>query len=1006
MVFDVSLGMIVRNEGRTLEKCLESVAPYVKEIVIGLAGESTDNTEEIARRFTDKVFDIPWTDDFSEARNQVLEKVTGDYFMWLDGDDILIGGEHINRTLRQNPNVDGFYMGYDYARDEFGNNTCYLIRERIVRLQDQLPYRGWKWIGKVHEVLAPHGFQNTGMEVRDIVVQHHKPANKHEPDRNIKILYEQLAAGEPTPDPRVLAYLCTENMGRGNLKEAIIHAQRFVKVSGWDEERYQMQHRIADMRRALGEYDKALQADFAAISIQPDWPDAYLGLAETYAALNQYKAVIEWTKSAATKQAPQTMLIIDPLDYTFKPLIILAGAYAWLGDMEMALENYQKAYEIRPDQAVMTQMNLLQREINLRKVVDSFLTLREHLGRNDEWLKVRKLFDVVPKHVQQHPAIHDAWARTEAQTAHIYNPQLMSDYYTGNPGWYPSADSVIQDPNWLKYPRMKFAIDTAKRLGAKNVVDWGCSDGFISLPLAREGNLHVTGFDLDPRCVDLATDRAKRWGIDARFEIGNIDEIGGWEGDKADLAIAFEVIEHTVDPNEFLRKIELTAKHIALTTPYLSWDQGNLQEWDRVEPKGHLRIFDQYDLEAIITPRGRIWNLYRQSWGPTGSNGGWLFVDYEPGRRHDKNIIIGAMGSPEKWGPRKFEEGGLGGSETAIIKLSEGFVNAGHRPIVYTDIDEPGYYNGVCYRPPENFRKEIASDLFIAWRTPEYADLDLNTKCLVLWMHDTDSGDRITVERARKFDYIVVLSDWHKQNMMEKYPFLRPENTPNNRDVFVVLGNGVDFSRFEGKVKREDKRVIYSSSPDRGLDIILESVWPKVIEEVPDAELHIYYGWALFDKFAASYPYLAEFRAKINALLLNSKGVVQHGRVNQRDLAEAFQKSSIWLYPTYFSETYCITAIEAQLGGAIPITNRLAALNETVQSGINIVGDVHTPEAQQAYADAVIHVLNTPMKDRAKVHEKIRKAAPARSWDDIAKDWASFFLNHPEGELERGERAL
>lgn len=987
MSFNVTLGMIVRNESRTLEQCLQSVAPFVNEIVIGLAGESTDNTEEIARQFTDKVINIPWTDDFAEARNALWPHVTGDYFMWVDGDDIVIGAEKIPQLLRDNPNVDGFYMGYDYARDEFGNNTCFLIRERIVRLQDELPDRGWKWVGKVHEVLIP-SFPHSGMNVGDIVIQHHKPAGKHPADRNTKILYQQLQDSEPNPDPRVLAYLCTENMGRGNFAEAILHAQRFVKVSGWDEERYQMQHRIADMYRSMGDHKKAIAADHAAIEIQPDWPDAYLGLAESYAGLNQYKLAIEWTKAAATKKAPQTMLIIDPLDYTYKPLVILAGAYAWLGDMEMAVENYRQAYAIRQDQQVASQINLITRELELRNVVAAFNTLREHLGRHDEWLKVRKLFDVVPKYVQQHPDIMSAWQRTMIQTAHVEKPEIMAEFYTGNPHWAPMSDEMVLDQGWLNYPRMKFAIDTVRRVGAKNVVDWGCSDGFIALPLSRETGAHVTGFDLDPRCVELAAARADKWGLDCRFDVGNIDEIGGWEGEKADLAIAFEVIEHTVDPSVFLTKLEQTAKRIAMTTPYMAWEGGNIPAWDRVEPKGHLRIFDQFDMEALLTPRGRIWNLYREPWHNTG----WLFVDYEPGVRHDKNIIIGALSTPEAWNPRMWEKGGLGGSETAIIKLSEAFAKQGHRPIVYTNVDEPGYYNGACYRPTEHFRDKIASDLFIAWRMPELADQDLNTKCLVLWMHDTDAGDRLTIERARKFDYIVVLTEWHKQYMMERYPFLRPENTPGNRDVFVVIGNGVDFSRFEGKVQRDEKRVIYSSSPDRGLDIILEHIWPKVIEAVPDAELHIYYGWNNFDKFIPMFPHLGEFRAKMNHLLLNSKGVVQHGRVNQAELAEAFQKSSVWLYPTYFSETYCITAVEAQLAGVIPITNRLAALNETVHSGINIIGDVYQPETHKAYVEAVIQVLQTPLKDRKQVHKDIQRLAPARSWDAVAADWAERFL--------------
>src|SRR3970282_436386 len=104
-----SLGMIVRNSEKTLAQCLESVAPHVDEIVIGLGGESTDSTEEIARKFTDKVFQLEWNDDFSEARNQVLSKITGDYYLWLDADDELVGGENLRSLPTDFPEIDAFY---------------------------------------------------------------------------------------------------------------------------------------------------------------------------------------------------------------------------------------------------------------------------------------------------------------------------------------------------------------------------------------------------------------------------------------------------------------------------------------------------------------------------------------------------------------------------------------------------------------------------------------------------------------------------------------------------------------------------------------------------------------------------------------------------------------------------------------------------------------------------------------------------------------------------------
>lgn len=984
----ISLGMIVRNEGRTLRKCLESAAPYVDEIVIGLGGESTDDTEAIAREFTDKVIQLQWKDDFALARNEILDLCTGDYFLWLDGDDILIGGEGLRRLPQEFPIVDSFFFGYDYARDTDGRNVCYLIRERLVRIDAA---HNWQWKGRVHEVLVPVGFEPQNMFVENMLVQHHKPADKHDPNRNMDLLYRELEAQEPNPDPRLLVYLGSENALRGNLKEALLHWQRFVLLSGWDEEKYQTLHRMGDAYRLLGNLEKAIDCNRQAIELLPEHPDAWLGLAEIYYQQQNYKAAIEYTKIGVAKPKPQTMLITNPDDYGYAPAVVLGLAYVGMRDWEMALAQFREAYKVKQDDMILEQIKLLTEEVDLQETVRAFIKVRNHLGSHEEWLKAKQLFNCVPKLLEQHPALLDVWHRTMRQTAHVENPELVRNIYADNNDWVPILDDNIK-LNWRHQPRSLFAFNVAQRIGAKKVVDWGSADGFTSLPIALEGGAEVVGFDIDPRAVDEANRRAQLWQVPARYEVGNFEDIGGIEGEKADLALIFEVLEHQVDPADTLRKVELTAKHIAITTPYLNYDRIVVPWWDDDRLKGHLRIFDLHDMERLLTPRGQIWNLYHYPWPP---GNGWILADYKPGLRTDKDIICAAFGTLEQWDPRSWEKGGLGGSETAIIKLAEAFAGAGHRMITYGRFNEASYYQGGAYRPQEMFRPEVHSDMFISWRMPEAADWELNTECLVLWMHDTDAGDRLTPTRARKFDYIVVQTEWHKQFMLEKYPFLK-------KNKLKIIGNGIDLARFTDDPfdQKQPNRVIYSSSPDRGLNIILEHIWPAVVEEVPNAELHVYYGWDSFDKATEISPDVVQYRAfreKMDRLFLESKNVVQHGRINQVELAHEFEKASIWLYPTYFAETYCITAIEAQLGGAIPITNQLAGLKETVQNGIFINGDVTSAEVQQEFARQTIRVLKMDPEERRKLQTIVRKKAPAVSWNDRASNWLDLLRSKSSG---------
>lgn len=84
----LSLCMIVKNEESNLKKCLKNAKIYADEIIIVDTG-SKDKTKEIAKNWTDKIFDFQWEDDFSKARNFSFDQATCQFCMWLDADDFL-----------------------------------------------------------------------------------------------------------------------------------------------------------------------------------------------------------------------------------------------------------------------------------------------------------------------------------------------------------------------------------------------------------------------------------------------------------------------------------------------------------------------------------------------------------------------------------------------------------------------------------------------------------------------------------------------------------------------------------------------------------------------------------------------------------------------------------------------------------------------------------------------------------------------------------------------------
>ena len=84
----ISLCMIVKNEAAVLERILKPMSAIADQIDIVDTG-SADETKEIARRYTDDVYEMDWRDDFSAARNLACSYARMDYWMWLDADDVI-----------------------------------------------------------------------------------------------------------------------------------------------------------------------------------------------------------------------------------------------------------------------------------------------------------------------------------------------------------------------------------------------------------------------------------------------------------------------------------------------------------------------------------------------------------------------------------------------------------------------------------------------------------------------------------------------------------------------------------------------------------------------------------------------------------------------------------------------------------------------------------------------------------------------------------------------------
>jgi glycosyltransferase involved in cell wall biosynthesis len=352
-----------------------------------------------------------------------------------------------------------------------------------------------------------------------------------------------------------------------------------------------------------------------------------------------------------------------------------------------------------------------------------------------------------------------------------------------------------------------------------------------------------------------------------------------------------------------------------------------------------------------------------------------------------KGRIVFYCGSTiEQWSPKSLNNGGIGGSETACIEITKRFASDGYSVEVYNDCGKhEGEYDGVQYWQYERFDPKEKSDLLVGWRQPLLPNAHPAARQTWLWMHDLHCRDRLTPELAADFDKVLGVSQYHADRLKQFYPFIRSLD---------FVPNGIDLERFNpDESKRKRRKVVYLSSPDRGLDVLL-NMWPRIVNGlpeqgfngIPDAELHVFYGFNNMEKIAKTNPYYQEFIDNMS-ILLDQPGVVNHGRLGQADLAKEICDASIWAYPTSFLETSCISAMESMAAGLAVIASKVGALPCTLgDAAILIPGHSQNEYYMNKFFWCLVALL---LNDDVwqKYHSLSLTRAPQFSWDNAYLKW-------------------
>lgn len=341
-------------------------------------------------------------------------------------------------------------------------------------------------------------------------------------------------------------------------------------------------------------------------------------------------------------------------------------------------------------------------------------------------------------------------------------------------------------------------------------------------------------------------------------------------------------------------------------------------------------------------------------------------------------IVFWCPRALEPWAPPSLISTGIGGSETAVVHVAKHFADAGWLVDVFNSPEQfEGEHDGVGYWDPSRYDAGQPCDVFVSWRDPAAIDVPSPARARVCWMHDLHAGPDAGPLLAR-FDRVLGVSRWHADYLAQQYGLTNTGHVPN----------GIDLARFAEPVRKVPWRVVFGSSPDRGLDRLL-ALWPEIVKAEPEATLHVAYGWENVDKrVAAGDQGYAAFKDRIVRAMEALPSVTWRGRLGQDDLARFYQEAWAWAYPTSFTEVSCITAMEAMAGGAIPVCSSVAALKETVGDG-GLVVDGNTYGA--AWRAFYVHVLSGVLGEanvRYSYEHRARARAQSFTWErSFAEHW-------------------
>jgi glycosyltransferase involved in cell wall biosynthesis len=364
------------------------------------------------------------------------------------------------------------------------------------------------------------------------------------------------------------------------------------------------------------------------------------------------------------------------------------------------------------------------------------------------------------------------------------------------------------------------------------------------------------------------------------------------------------------------------------------------------------------------------------------------------------------------------EKRGLGGSESAVIRMAQELSKIGFDVTIYNDCESddslPGFYDGVHYLPVSNANKLSSQyhDVVVVSRSikPILEDWTVITRAkhVCLWMHDTfcEGDDQIEyLINIGKLQEIFTLSDWHTGYVTHcDHGFRRNYDVLKNHIFLTRNGIGNMNPGWIDVRDKDPNLFVFNASVTKGMIPLVKQIWPEVKRRIPDAQLKIIGGYYKFREAAGPDQQQKDWT---DLMMQYGHSIEFTGVITQKQISDILCKASYMIYPVGFPETFGISTLEALAHNVPLITCQFGALEETAidLASWKIKYPVEPNWAMQwlnqehqvnLFVDKVVEAYNNPYLRQQKMYA-CNQVKDICTWDTVALQWKQH-LYHKLGE--------